>query len=224
MILLLGDLHGEWGIINSILNGPYRLLEDRIGPEAAAENFVILQVGDFGFYDRRLLEWPDLPFKTYAIDGNHEDFRLLRNKKSVTEMRKNLFYVPRGTILDLFGYRVGCCGGGFSIDKAWRKSEVSWFADEEVLEEHIAPLINVPLDFIVTHTPPQSIIDRNFPKLDHEYWHLPKHWIDTSATAVEKLYQSTNVPIYCGHMHRSVKDDRVQILDINEMVPIADKE
>jgi hypothetical protein len=214
MLILMGDIHGDYEPIRQLMK------EWKPGTPMA-----VLQLGDFGFYNSCLKSWPNPPFPVYAIDGNHEYFPIIRHYTEVSEVRPNLFFVPRGSIIELMGYKIGCCGGGFSIDKAFREEHYTWFRDEEVLNKHIEPLLNADVDFLVTHSPPESIIRRNFPPLDADYWRLPRNWKDTSAATIEILYQKHNrTRMYCGHMHQSVIDGRVQILSIAEIKILPIKE
>jgi len=86
MITFFGDVHGHWPIFVDLL-------------KKVPEDHVVIQVGDIGI-------WPpywdtiDLPRKVYFIDGNHEYFPYLNGIIEVKEIRPNLFYVPRGTVME----------------------------------------------------------------------------------------------------------------------------
>jgi hypothetical protein len=192
--------------------------------EYLSEDDIVIQVGDFGFYDSRLLYWPENGFKfqTYAIDGNHEDFRLLRGIRTPTEIRSRLTYVPRGVVLELVGKRVGFLGGGASIDKAYRKEGISWFADEVITDVDVETLIrnvgDTPLDYLVTHTPSTRFISTWFPPLDFSDWGIPPDWVDVSALRVGNVLETVKFGVhFCGHMHRSIWDGRTRCLDIAEV-------
>lgn len=212
MLGILGDVHCNWAVINMLSEMKFAQKID-----------AVIQVGDFGFYPDALdMHWKKPPFPVYAIDGNHEHFPMLRGIDRVTEIKPNLFFVPRGTILELAGYRIGLCGGGESVDKAWRRENYDWFADERVTHEQIERLYGSNIDFLVTHVPPRSLIDKAFPPINLESWGLPHGWVDVSAVTIEYLWNQLNQPpMFCGHMHHSVDGSKygmkVRILNIDEI-------
>lgn len=216
MIIFLGDIHGEFDVMHQRLS---RIPED-------AENVTIIQVGDFGFYPKIMKKLDSFPVKhkLYAIDGNHENFNYLSQFKTVTEVKPNIFYVPRGSILQIDGYRIGFCGGGFSPDKNWRTEGIDWFIQETITSKDVEPLYGQKLDILVTHTPPVSIIMKHFGPLNKKEWNLSDEDYDSSSHIIEYLWRDLGCPqLFCGHMHRSVVDNQVRILDIGELYTIPDK-
>jgi Icc-related predicted phosphoesterase len=219
MIYVLGDLHGDWIKLHNI-------------QEHLNTDDVIIQVGDFGIYERELnnlaIEFPNgFPCKVYVIDGNHEDFNIINawSKDELTEFHKNFFYVPRGYVMEIEGKLFGFLGGAESIDKAWRTPGVDWFAEERVSQDDVDKLHkNVDgreLDVLVAHCPPQFVNQANFPRLRESDWELPLGWIDESAWKVSKAYWAVKPKMmYCGHMHKPVLHDNIRIVDINEITPI----
>lgn len=215
-IKILGDIHAETPLLY--------YLPDLKGAD------VVIQVGDFGIYPGVLDQYPqmftDLPYKVYFIDGNHEDYNMLADIVESTnpepdgtvKFMDNLYYVPRGTILDLGGRKFGFCGGAESVDYRMRVKGKDWFPEERVIQEDIEPLLNANIDILITHCPPDSVITRNFPPA-YQSWDLPWGWVDKSAQMIETLWSSLGRPqLYCGHMHRSITDGTCRILDINEVV------
>lgn len=214
MIYLLGDIHGFFEIFDAI--------KEKIGEDP---NDIIIQVGDFGIWPKweKEYKWSTLPWKVYFIDGNHEYFPYLPywDAGNVKQLSSNLFYIPRGTILNLEGKKIGFIGGAESLDQKWRVKGESWFWEERVQEEHVAHLLNEKLDVIVSHSPPLSVQSLLFPPLNKREWGLSMDWSDRSAENLERLYQQNqNTPWYCGHMHESKKWINVQLLAINEVVPL----
>jgi hypothetical protein len=78
------------------------------------------------------------------------------------------------------------------------------------------------VDLMVTHTPPDWMIRKHFsPDGLRSFGIDPETWRDLSAEAVEQVWRELNEPpLVCGHMHRSVKDGKCRILDINEVMVI----
>jgi Icc-related predicted phosphoesterase len=219
MIYILGDLHGDWAKLQRIL--------EHIHPDD-----IIIQVGDFGIYDRTLMNlrsaFPEgYKCKVYVVDGNHEDFGIIGNwsKDEPTEFHKNFFYMPRGYVMEIEGKLFAFLGGAESIDKAWRTPGKDWFVEERVTQDDLDKLYkNLDgrnPDVLITHSPPQFVNQANFPPLREEDWGLPLGWIDESAWRVSKAYWNTKPKqVFSGHMHKTVIHGNARIVDINEVVPV----
>lgn len=160
--LFLGDTHG---------NLAFTELAMRMAFENGAD---IIQVGDWGFlwtnHDQlqslsdALSHWPvDMHF----IDGNHENFTMLREAYNKAEgdypgggiiLADHVIYHPRGSSLeDEDGTRFLFCGGAPSIDWQFRKNGRSWWRDEEIISEEEYQLAlnrEGPFHVIVTHDAP----------------------------------------------------------------------
>jgi len=223
MIMFVGDLHGSFVILRALID---RVLKDngylagcvsRGGGKSSA--LKIIQVGDFGWYPYLLKEWTTLPFPVYAIEGNHEYYPMLTDFTHVTEVKPNLWYIPRGTVKNIDGYDIGFMGGAHSVDRYQRREGFDWWPEEEVTEENIKKLANKKVDILVTHVPPYNVIQRNWGKINHRSWHLPYNWVDESSRRIEKMWGDMGMPpMICGHMHGSATDGNCRVLDINELV------
>lgn len=213
MIFFLGDIHGE-----------FRLLRKAHEIARAEGASAIIQVGDFGFRDgcEDDLERADFQVPIFAIDGNHDNFDYLGRFSGISEIASNVFYVPRGTLHEIDGRRIAFVGGASSVDKRFRLMRGEpWFPQEVVTDEDIARLNGVDsVDLLVTHVPPQCVIRRHFnPMVLVRYFGLPPDWKDPSADRIEMLWRRLGTPpLICGHMHRSVVDGVVRILDFAELV------
>lgn len=221
MLAIMGDLHGSWGALH--------FLDKEV--EGQSDFRGVIQVGDFGFYPERLEHWVAPSFPVFALEGNHEHFPMLRElpKDSISKIAENLYYVPRGFVLELDGWKFGCCGGGESVDKAYRKEGVNWFPEERVQFSDIEKLFDKEIDMLITHTPPISLIRKAFSRLKHEDWGLPKDWVDVSSTRIETLwFAKGQIPLYCGHMHRNIHGPEqygmnIRIIDIDSWVFLPTK-
>lgn len=246
MLAIVGDIHG--------LIQP---LEDAAQKAAAKMCSAVIQVGDFGFYPgyyqrcfkdygkkRRIpgfnstFEW--LP--VYAIDGNHENHAWLWSKghQELNQATNGMLrYVHRGSVLELDGRRIGFLGGAGSIDKSYQVAAGNWSPQEEVTDADVLRLLeqagNKPIDFLITHCPPQFVIAKHF---DHPVgdpgrgvrvrraFGAPDDWSDPSTQRVEYAWnQLGRPPLYCGHMHESITEGTmlsgfVRILNINEIAYI----
>ena len=214
MLGFLGDIHGDSAKLK------------RMAIECANQELVaLIQVGDLGWYNKTIDDFTNFkyPLPVYWIDGNHEQFPLLRSMtgdmKQVTELAPNFFYVPRGTTLEIDGRKILFFGGAGSVDKQIRlRLGWHWYDDENIRDWQIE-LVNVsqPVDLMVTHVPPQEIIERNFDPNMLLMFDLPPTWVDDNAVKIGKLWNDLQrPPLYAGHMHRSVVDGNVRILNIDE--------
>lgn len=220
MIKFMGDIHGNYGIIRQYAS----YTELNIS--------AIIQVGDFGFYPQSIDFWSSaLPFPVYWIDGNHEHFGMLApymNADGPVEIKPGLFYVPRGTVMDIGGYKMGFMGGAASIDRYYRQAGRDWFPEEIVKGSDIDKLMayDGELDYLVTHTPGQVMVDKHFDRGILEDFGLPITWKDPSQAWIDVLKNKfASAQIICGHMHRSIYDEseRTRILDINQSYDIMEK-
>ena len=226
MIYFLGDIHGDFSKLERMLKA--------VEPEP---DDIIIQVGDFGFYPTHIeglkkTHFPEgFPCKIYIIDGNHEHFHYLYEgldkNSGPQEFHKNMFYVPRGTVMEIDGYLIGFLGGADSVDKSWREPYGKWYKEETITREELDTLYkNVglrTLDVLVAHAAPPQLITGFFAPLSLEYWGLPKGWVDTSSLMVMEAIETLKPKKFvCGHMHKSVKFKNMRILDINELVNIND--
>jgi predicted phosphodiesterase len=209
MIGFLGDIHGDHKAL-----------------ETADKHFVNegcvagIQVGDLGWYPWTVpyFNTLQLTLPWYWIDGNHEYYPYLANYTEVTEVVKNLFYVPRGVSLELDGRRILFMGGAGSVDKAYRTAGKDWFPEEDITDEQLARVdMTQNIDILVTHVPPQAVIQRHFDPNELRMFGLDASWRDKNADKIETLWTQLGYPInVSGHMHRSVSGTKFRILNINE--------
>lgn len=120
MIYITGDCHGEYSRFNT-----------KTFPEQkqmTKEDYIII-CGDFGYWDESReqeywLEWLEAkPFTTLWIDGNHENFDLLKKKEiiewhggNVQAIRPSVIHLMRGQVYELEGLCIFTFGGAKSHD------------------------------------------------------------------------------------------------------------
>lgn len=148
--VIMGDTHACWEGVNAFVK------------EHRPDKLIVL--GDFGFwpkYDRFSLSRLDLgETKIYFIDGNHEDHDSLKARTS-DEVYPNVFYLKRGSVIDVNGKKVLCIGGGLSIDKHLRREGIDWFREETISD---ADFRNLPpqdekIDWVFSHTAPNCVMN-----------------------------------------------------------------
>lgn len=162
-IIVVGDLHGDWGRLNQLIN--------------QKTPSTILQCGDFGWWPKLSIGKPVLygqqkpwnakgikPGQTtiYWCDGNHEDHwdllnRVPTNINTSVWLYDRVYYMPRGTILALpDGRTVLFIGGADSIDKDSRMMGVDWFREELITQRNVIDCLNhkLKIDIVISHTCP----------------------------------------------------------------------
>jgi hypothetical protein len=204
-IALVGDIHNS--------SAPLTVAAERAD--------VIVQLGDFAL-ENEAAGFSPIPI--YWIDGNHERFHLFapyQDAEAPVGWARNCWYVPRGAVLELGGLRFLCIGGADSVDKV--RQGARWSPHEQITGPQICRALNAegPIDAILSHTPPQSSINKHFdPAVRERAFKLPRWWTSPAACAIEVIWQHYGrPPLFCGHMHRSVTDERgIRMLKSGEIV------
>lgn len=220
MILLLGDIHGD-----------YRILQRAIDRAEVNRATAIIQLGDFGLFpsnEQRFYQVCQSSIPVYFIDGNHDDCTRWMNYETVGKVfgNANLYYVPRGSVLEIDNRTIAFMGGAASIDKQFRlRNGWQWDEHEEVTQEQIDLLLknatDKQIDLFITHCPPGSVIDQHFNPLDKLRFGVGVDWHDPSQTFIEEAWHKMGTPpIYSGHMHRYVETSVATILDINQILEV----
>lgn len=213
MLVFLGDLHGD-----------LRMLAE-VSQAYAGRAAAIIQVGDLGYSRTMHLAMATSTFPTpvYWIDGNHEHYPLITpmwDREEPVELAPNVFYVPRGTVRELDGRRIGFLGGAASPDARSRAAGVDWFPEEVVTGTQALRIERQrPIEVLVTHAPPRSTIQQHFSAAHlSDFFGLPPDWTDPSTIYIQDLWEGLGHPLLiCGHMHRSLHLGNVHVLDINEI-------
>lgn len=218
-LVLVGDIHGDFVFLNEVM-------------QRAPDDAKIIQVGDFGYWPSLRPHWEahvTSLHPVYFIDGNHDYITGLNVHGDQPEIvwDGRAIYVPRGVVLQINEVKILFCGGSKSLDRHWRTENSlnhGWFEDEQLTDADVERAItNVErmngVNLMITHAPPDDVIRRNFS--DHglkSFGHNPQTWVDESAKRVQRLHEELGKPpLVCGHMHRSLVDGNVRVLDINEV-------
>ena len=225
MILLLGDIHGD-----------YRTLQRAIDKANEVGAAALIQVGDFGLF-RSFGMNSEEQFKNvvhtskcpvYFIDGNHDDCTRWTTYTEVSQIYPELplYYVPRGTVMEIDNRTVAFMGGAGSIDKNIRLQE-GWHWDER---ENISPYEvlrmmdnakDKQIDLFITHCPPNSVINEHFDPRGKLQFGVGLDWHDHNQDIIENIWHAIGTPnVYSGHMHKRVVGMTYRILDINELLAV----
>lgn len=234
-ILVVGDVHGTWGPLNTLIN--------KKKPK------VVLQTGDFGWwpkfhnttmihsgeydevadeiindpwdrvYIRRIpRKWDQFGLKCqeskiYWCDGNHEDHWDLRDErnymKAPCEVAPGVYYMKRGSTLELPDGRIVLfMGGADSIDKKYRKIGFDWFPEELITQKDVYELPDIHVDIVISHTCPKEFK----PKIEREAgWDIGKYtkkFYDPSTDALSHVLSKYKPGLwYFGHFHRFIRGE-----------------
>lgn len=175
MIYLSGDIHGGYEIQKVTDFFDTEILQMKL----SEEDYLII-LGDAGIfwdggakdqYVREQLE--ELPVTILWLDGNHENFDLIKeipssywNGGRVQFTGKKIIHLMRGNVYEIGRKTFFVMGGGFSIDKRYRVEKVSWWEEEMPSGEEYQRGINRlkeygnHVDYILTHTAPRSIAEK----------------------------------------------------------------
>jgi len=194
-ILFCGDLHGNWGALNNIIN--------KKQPD------IVLQCGDFGWWPQWEVTHPVLygrqsvwthkglkpgNTKVYFCDGNHEQHPTLNQDGEIHELYKNIFFCPRGSILQLEDLKILFVGGAASIDKDKRTPGHDWFPEEMLnIKQCDRILSHQDIDMVISHTCPESFnIQGSDGKMN-----------DSTRLVLDKVLMTYNPDLWVfGHWHK----------------------
>jgi Icc-related predicted phosphoesterase len=221
MILLLGDIHGDHKTLRRAIDKA-----NEVGATA------LIQVGDFGMFPKNEQYFrdacSDASCPVYFVDGNHDNCEQWTTFTEVTRIWDdgNLFYIPRGTVMEIDNRTIAFMGGAGSIDKEYRLRN-NWHWDER---ENISPyevlrmMDNAKgkkIDLFITHCPPNSVINEHFDPKGKLQFGVGLDWHDHNQDIIENIWHAIGTPnVYSGHMHRKVEGMTYRILDINELLAV----
>ena len=219
MIYFMGDTHGDFRELNKLL-------------ETTTNKDYILICGDFGYWRKSKfkmgLGWfhDDIintnNTKIYWCDGNHEDHVELdylvkeHGFENPIEIKKNIFYCPRGSSLTLPNEEnVLFMGGAMSTDKEVLMSYFDWFTQEVLSNSDIRRIPeNKHYDIVVSHTCPKMCCSRMAFEIGLAYTDRP----DGSCDALQYIFEEYKPKKwFFGHWHvgRSFEQEGCQFTALN---------
>ena len=219
MIYFMGDTHGDFRELNKLF-------------ETTTEKDYILVCGDFGYWRKSKfkmgLGWfhDDIintnNTKIYWCDGNHEDHVELDylikecGFDKPIEIKKNIFYCPRGSSFVLpNGERVLFMGGAMSTDKAQRMAYFDWFPQELISNSDLRRIDDTKTyDIVVSHTCPKMCCSRMAFEIGMAYTDRQ----DSSCDALQYIFEEYKPKKwFFGHWHvgRSFEQEGCQFTALN---------
>ncbi|MDB4314467.1 metallophosphoesterase [bacterium] len=218
MILLLGDIHGEFSWLRS------ELISKDI------RDCTMICVGDFGvgFVGGLRREQNRLEKLNYilakrnvnllSIRGNHDDPAYWNE---IDLGFSNIELIPDYTFREIEGEKFFFVGGGISIDRKFRTPNVSYWNDETVclIEGFVREC-----DVLVTHSAPRWIGPNDKKGIKFYCDRDPTLWDECvkEREDIGRLHELAKPKVsYAGHFHVSATvindNSRHYILDINEI-------
>ena len=232
MIYAFGDLHGMLEV--------YKLASDNFpeGKTLTKNDYVII-LGDFGFHfnpvksktEIHWLEWlATRNWTTLFVDGNHENHNILDSLET-TEMfggivglaglnkADSIYHLKRGEIYTIDNKKIFTMGGAYSVDKANRTPDVSWWAREQPsFEECEYAISNLEkhdwtVDIILTHTGPSEALLPLIIKYAENKMYGNKLVKDSTVDFHDMVYDKVTYDKWrMGHMHEDVTIGKVRCL------------
>lgn len=162
--LILGDVHACWTDLNVTIARAIREHPDITH---------IVQVGDLGYGNWGGGEKPFKASRSYMseeemevyqraeklwLDGNHENFDQLEADGG--SWMPDWTHMPRGSVLEVDGYRMMFFGGATSSDKHMRTEGQSWWRQENITYAQVMNTlekVDGKLDAIFSHEHPSSV-------------------------------------------------------------------
>lgn len=224
LIYVLGDVHGNFGVLNTFINIEIRQNKGlmSLAPHWRDEGYdlqvIVIQCGDFGYFwpfcdaagcIRNKIDFlPHGHVPLYWIGGNHEDWDKLDSLgPGITEIEPGIFYCPFGSTLAIAPQvTVLFAGGSESADKEWRLDEMKkgapkiWWEQEGISAQDMKRLDLVPkADWVVSHTAPAAFDLSSQLRL----WNGIGHLSDPSRSQLDRIlakYKPSRW--FFGHFHQ----------------------
>ena len=186
-ILIVGDVHGYFGRLNTLINDKK--------PD------LVICCGDFGYWPGiEGISFDDIKPQDSKIlwcDGNHENHWAIRDRET-DEIVKNVVYMPRGSTYTLDdGRTILFMGGADSIDKGWRKLGYDWFPEEVIRYKDTENLPDIKIDIVISHTCPLELVSEMANVIRDRY-----KKVEPSNHALSYVFDKYNPDLwYYGHWH-----------------------
>ncbi len=218
-IILTGDLHGGFARLTTF---------NEFNKDLTKEDVVIV-LGDFGVIwkdaerTKEILEIMGQRFNfTLAfVDGNHENFELIREMEEISywnngyigKLPGGIIHLLRGEIYNIADKKVGVCGGANSVDLWHRKEHESWWKEEDITQvdlnnfkQNLAHKTdNNKIDLMLTHTCPAAILPQVALYSVANGTNVP---VRNCEAKLEEINQLANIDKwFFGHWHIDMRFD-----------------
>lgn len=228
MICITGDIHGSIDI-HKFSTSCFKMQK-----ELTRSDYVII-CGDFGLVwsnsaeEKYWLKWLDeKPWTTLWIDGNHENFDLLKEYPvedwkdgKIQKITPNIMHLCRGSVFDIDGTRIFAFGGAESHDKQYRKLGHSIWKEELPSQEEMETgrknleAVGWKVDIVVTHSLPLHIQEHWFQDMNYGKNALLEYFDEIDERLTFRHW-------FSGHYHISKQYDKKHSLIYDEIVKLTD--
>lgn len=208
-VYVRGDIHGKFDEILSFRDKMQLNKQDSIIILGDAGICWRKDKKDMNYYIKEWEEYEDTPM-LYFIDGNHENFDIL---KSLTIddgegiISKHIHWLTRGIVKEFNGKKCLFIGGAESLDKLRRTEHLSWWADESITDKDIKLIDVDKYDYVFTHTCPRSILNEYQTLICDSMFDQD----EIDHTSEDKLELVKNFIEYnqwwFGHFHKNIRLD-----------------
>jgi len=172
--------------------------------------------------EKHWLNWLEKkPWTTLFVDGNHENFDIIEKLPEVEmfgskvgKVNNSIYHLKRGNIYTIENKTFLALGGAASVDKnsrlfdekiykqkLWWDQEL-WTKKEENYCLDILDKNNWKVDYVISHTAPDKIIEDMF----RDHWSFSQRFNDPTARFFDYLYSKANLIFkkwYFGHFHKN---------------------
>jgi hypothetical protein len=220
-LFITGDTHGS-------VDAARLSCKSYPGFKETTREDILAIAGDFGFWfdnTKESLWWRNW-IKIHKciivfVDGNHENFPLMEAESSdavfgggvASQLADNIFWLRRGRVYNLNGYKTFTFGGAESVDKDWRIEGVSWWREElpgmgdfnrgwENLEAH-----NWEVDLVLTHTAPTRVMEALYNGTGlYARTNYARKYNDPTGVMLQEFYEKLKFQSWWfGHHHIDCK-------------------
>jgi hypothetical protein len=164
------------------------------------------------------------PFPVLCVIGNHEPILGMGDVPGISSQiykevdigigetvyqiqdRPFIAYLKRGKIYNIDNIKFLVLGGALSIDKKFRKPNISWWENEywsEQEKQDVMSLLETEnnFDYVISHTGPFRVNKELFSKFERYF----RNFFDEVAALNEKIDSMiTCKQWFCGHWHHDV--------------------
>jgi hypothetical protein len=220
-ILLSGDFHDDARGEMEYVTKNYLIKKYKKKLYKDINYHIILGDGGFLWPGQKIREaaifetLSERPFPILCVLGNHEpvlgrtdlpvlDIGIGEKVTVVNKENPFLAYLQRGKVYNIENRKFLVLGGALSIDKDYRKPNISWWENEywtEEEEDNLFALLKSEnsFDYVLSHTGPQRINAKLFSSFGGTY---PLKFHDKVAELNERIDKKISCKQwFCGHWH-----------------------
>ena len=222
-IIVTGDCHGDFHNLST--PNIKKLCGDLFPPSVAiilGDAAFIFETYSLNPTENYWIDWlNEKPWITVATLGNHEGYERIYKLPLVDffggkayQVSKNVFYLKHGEVYNIEGNTFFNFGGADSIDKAYRKNRITWWAEEIPTQADFyngmenLKKVNFTVDYVISHTCPTKAFELLMFARGKEQPFLRLKEKDPTMTMLDEFEKVTTYKKWLfGHFHFDIKLD-----------------